>query len=255
MFSWPLVTYVLMAALRDRLIISLIILVAVGTSLSVFIGSSAVVEKALFAAVYTASGLRFAGVAGLVLFVVFYMRRAFDTKDVEFLLARPLSRTAFLLSHAAAFSILAVFMAGAVVLAVMTLLPHDTGSDALILWGASIAVEFVIMVNAALFFSMVLSSAVGGVLAAGGLYILARLMGEILGILGAAQLLPFYSLLSYGMKTVALIVPRLDLMGQTSWLLYGIDGGIGVLFVLMQGVIYSALLMCAALVDLTRRQF
>lgn len=253
--SWPLVTYVLMAALRDRLIVSLAILVIVGSSIAVFIGSSAVVEKALFAAVFTAAGLRFAGVAGLVLFVVFYLRRAFDTKDVEFLLARPLSRTGFLLSHAAAFSVLAVFMAGAVVLAVAVLLPEGAGSGALLLWGASLAAEFVIMANAALFFSMVLSSAVGGVMAAGALYVLARLMGEILGILDTAQELPFYSLLSTVMKAVSLIVPRLDLMGQTSWLLYGAGGGIGLSFVLAQGVIYTAFLVCAALVDLTRRQF
>ena len=255
MFSWPLVTYVLMAALRDRLIISLVILVATGASLAVFIGSSAVVEKSLFAAVFTAAGLRFAGVAGLVLFIVFYMRRAFDTKDVEFLLARPLSRPAFLLSHAAAFSVLAIFVAGAVVIAVAVMLPQGTGLDALALWGASLAVEFIIMANAALFFSMVLSSAVGGVLATGGLYVLARLMGEILGVLGVAQPLPLYSLLSYVMKTVALIVPRLDLMGQTSWLIYGVGGGVNISFVLMQGVIYSSLLVCAALVDLIRRQF
>jgi len=105
MFSWPLVTYVLMAALRDRLIVSLIVLVAVGTSLSVFIGSSAILEKDQFALVFAAAGLRFAGVAGLVLFTVFYVRRAFDTKDIEFLLARPVSRFSFLFSHAVAFSV------------------------------------------------------------------------------------------------------------------------------------------------------
>lgn len=255
MVSRPLVTYVLMAALRDRLVISLLVLVAVGASLAVFIGSSAVVEKSFFAVVFTAAGLRFAGVAGLVLFVVFYMRRAFDTKDVEFLLARPLSRISFLLSHALAFSLLAVFVAGLIISVVAFLSPQGGVGGALLLWGASLIAEFVIMANAALFFSMVLSSAVGGVLASGGLYILARLMGEILGVLGTAQPLPFYSFLSYVMKMVSLIVPRLDLMGQTSWLLYGAGGDVGILYVLAQGAIYSTLLVCASLVDLTRRQF
>ena len=257
MLSGPLVTYVLMAALRDRLVLSLILLIAVGTSLAVFIGSSAVVEKGMFAVVFTGAGLRFAGVAGLVLFVVFYIRRAFDTKDVEFLLARPLSRTAFLLSHAAAFCMLAVLVACAVTLSVLVLMPHGVARVPVLLWGTSLIAEFVIMANAALFFSMILSSAVGGILATAGLYILSRLMGEILGVLDAAQQLPLYNLLSTIMKLVSVIVPRLDLMGQTSWLLYGTAGesAVGYYFIVGQAAVYSALLIMAALVDLMRRQF
>lgn len=254
MISLPLMGYVLKASLRDRLIVSLIVLIAVGTSLAVFVGSSAVVEKARFAAVFAASGLRFSGVAGLALFTVFYIRRAFDTKDVEFLLARPVSRGAFLLSHAAAFSLLAALLAAAVTLAVATLMPPG-GGHALALWGASLATEFIIVSNAALFFSMILGSAVSGVLATAGLYVLARLMGELLGALVMAAQMPLFPVLSAAMKTVSVIVPRLDLMGQTSWLLYGAEGGIGFSFITAQGIIYSALLVTAALVDLTRRQF
>jgi hypothetical protein len=255
MLSRPLVPYVLTAALRDRLLISSLVLVAIVASLSVFIGSSAVFERNIFAVVFAAGALRLTGIAALILFIVFYMRRAFETKDVEFLLARPVSRVSLLLSHSAAFSLVAAFMAGISVLAVAFLLPSNSGHAALFMWGMSVLVEFIVAAHIALFFSMVLTSAVSGVLAAGGLYVLARLMGEILGILATGETLPLYTILSGVMKTISLVVPRLDLMGQTSWLLYGPAGSIGYAFIMAQGILYSALLLAASYIDLRRRQF
>jgi hypothetical protein len=253
--SLPLVRYVLMAALRDRLLLSLILLALVGAALSIFLGSSALIEYEQFGMVFAAGGLRFAGVAGLVLFIAFHMRRSFDSKDVEFLLSRPIGRNAFIFSHAFAFSILAGVVAAAVSLAVMAVNPGGIGTGHF-LWIFSIVIEFIIMANAALFFSMVVTSAAGSALAVFGLYVLARLMGQLIGIasigLGGFAL-PF---LQSTMNIIAMVVPRLDLMGQTSWLVYPDSAGdVGFGFMLVQGVLYSALLICAALVDLRRRQF
>lgn len=255
MLSRPLVAYVLMAALRDRLILSLVILILVGASLAVFVGSSAVVEKSQFALVFAAGGLRFAGTGGLVLFVTFYIRRAFDTREVEFLLARPVSRPAFILSHAVAFSLLALVLAGAVTLVVAALVPPQTDMAAIALWGGSLAAEFVIMANAAFFFGMVISSASGSAMAVCALYILARLMGQLLGVFDTTYNMPVYDFLSAGMKTVSVIVPRLDLMAQTSWLLYGPGPDIGWSFIVLHGFVFTALLIASAAVDLRRRQF
>lgn len=255
MISRPLVSYVLMAALRDRLILSLVLLVALGASLALFVGSSAVVEKGQFAMVFAAGGLRFAGAGGLVLFVTFYIRRAFETREVEFLLAKPLSRPAFILSHAVAFSLLAIALAAAITLAIAALMPPQMEFQAIALWGASLAAEFIIVANAAFFFAMVIGSAAGSAMAVSGLYILARLMGQILGVLDAPYNLPFYDVLSAAMKTVSVIVPRLDLMAQTSWLLYGSGGGIGWGFIAGHAAIYTGLLIAAAMADLARRQF
>jgi len=60
------------------------------------------------------------GVVGIVLFCCFYMRRSFETKEVEFLLSRPLSRMTFLFSHAAAYIVLSLAVAAVVTLAVFT---------------------------------------------------------------------------------------------------------------------------------------
>lgn len=252
--SWPTMRYVLAAAVRDRLIISLLVIIALGAALSVFLGTAAYVEKYQFVLVFAAGGLRILSVLGLVLFCVFFVRRSFDNKDVDYLLSRPISRVSFIVSHAAAFSLIAVLLALASSIAVIMTAPITFG-EGHVLWAVSLMFELIIMVNAALFFSMVLPSASTSALVVFGLYVLSRTIGILLGIVSSGLAnSPLMAGLGAMMKFISLIIPRLDLMAQTSWLIYG-TGNISLLFICAQGVIFSALLMTAALVDLVRRQF
>jgi hypothetical protein len=59
---------VLTAALRDKLIVTLVLMIMMGAAVAVFMGSSAVVEGDKFALVFGSGGLRLLGVTGLVLF-------------------------------------------------------------------------------------------------------------------------------------------------------------------------------------------
>lgn len=249
-----LVKYVLTAALRDRLILSLIILLLLGSSLSVFLGSGAVTEQDYFSTVFAAGGLRFLGVCGLVLFVVFFMRRSFESRNVEYLLSRPIGRVQFLLSYAVAFSLLAILLGGAQAICLYAIGPHLFGSGHL-LWVCSIMIENLIMVNTALFFSMFLSSAATGAMATLAFYVLARMMGQVLGIIDQGP--EFYDLhiLELAVQMVSAVTPRLDLMGQTSWLIYGPEQGISYLFIFAQGIVFSFLILIASMLDLMRRQF
>ncbi|MEZ5919103.1 MAG: hypothetical protein R3D66_04075 [Alphaproteobacteria bacterium] len=250
--SFPLVRYVLTAALRDRLILSMILLLLLGTSLSVFFGSAAITEKKEFAVVFTGGSLRMLGVAGLVLFTVFFVRRSFETKDIEFLLSRPVGRVRFIFSYAFAISLLAAAMGIATGLSIVALSPlHWSAGN--MLWAASIIAENIILVNTALFFSMILSSPSTATLITLAFYVLGRMMGQILGILDSS---PTYPVLEYIMQGISMFMPRIDLLGQTSWLLYGLgDGGIGLCFVLFQGAVFTLMVVLAASIDLMRRQF
>ncbi len=273
MISKSLVKYVLTAALRDKLMITLALMIAMGAAVAVFMGSASVTEGDSFALVFGAGGLRFLGVTGLVLFCCFYIRRSFENKEVEFLLSRPISRLSFLLSHAAAFSVLAFCVALAITLTVAVIgRPDLTG---LTVWGASLAAEFAVMGVAALFFSMVLSSAAGSALATLGLYALGRMVGAVLGLLDRAPENGFFAVLGSMMKLISIGVPRLDMMGQTTWLVYGVAGAGNVKFlpdasayahwmaehlglagfIGLQGIIFTALLLAAAAHDFMRRQF
>jgi len=252
--SWPTVKYVFAAAVRDRLILSLLIIIVLGAALSVFLGSAAYTEKHQFVLVFAANGLRILSVLGLVLFCVFFMRRSFDNKDVDYLLSRPISRVSFIVSHAVAFSLIAMLLALSSSIAVILTVPVTFG-EGHILWAVSLMFELIIMVNAALFFSMVLPSASTSAMVVFGLYVLSRTIGILLGIVesGLANSVTLKGL-GVVMQFISLIIPRLDLMTQTSWLVYG-AGNIGLTFICAQGIIFSALLVTAALVDLVRRQF
>ncbi len=273
MISRPLVQYVVTAAMRDKLIMTLLLMIAMGGAVSVFLGAATITEKESFALVFGASGLRFLGVLGVVLFCSFYIRRSFETKEVEFLLSRPLSRMTFLYSHAAAFVLLGValaFIVGAVVFFLGK--PSLSGFG---VWLASLCMEYALMSVAALFFAMVVASASGAALATLGLYVLARLIGTVLGIAAEAPANYFYAMLNNAVELISVFVPRLDLMGQTSWLVYGVagSGGIGFTqeagtyahmmvhhlgllgFISLQGVIFIMLLLAATAFDFLRREF
>lgn len=273
MISRPLVKFVLTAAFRDKMIMTLLLMVATGAAISVFLGGATISEKESFALVFGASGLRFLGVVGVVLFCCFYTRRSFETKEVEFLLSRPVSRMTFLVSHATAFILLAVAVSAVISLAVFFLGRPQV--DGLLLWAWSIAIEFGIMATVALFFSMVLASAAGSALATLGAYVLARLAGTLLGLAAKAPDNIYFAALNNLMEIISIFIPRLDLMGQTSWLVYGVSGsgGIGYAesggrfahqlvetlglggFMAVQGVLSALLLLSAAAFDFLRREF
>lgn len=271
--SLHLTRYVLKAAFRDRLFISLLVMIALGTAFSIFMGSAAVIERTQFALVFGSAGLRLLGVLGLALFTAFYVRRAFEAREVEFLLARPISRTTYLTSHVLSFLMLAFIMTVAICALLFTAGKPDIVG--LATYGASIFIEFSVVMTAGLFFGMVITSAAGAALATLGFYVLARMMGILLGISQAPQENALMQILSYVMQVVSVFIPRFDLIGQSSWLIYGVhdESVLGFLrstaprlqelmlsmthlgFVAAQGVVFILLLLAAAVFDLSRKQF
>lgn len=251
---WILTKYVLTAALRDRLFIGFLLLIIIGVSLSLFLGSSAIIEKDQFSLVFAASGLRIASNIALLLFVVFYLRRAFDSRDVEYLLSRPISRFQFLISHFVAFTILAL-VSSVLVTMVLVVMPSAGAAPNYLLWGTSLWVELTIMVTVGLFFSLVLSSAVTATLSSFCFYLLARLIGDILGIIESSHQSGLTALVEKLMLGISVFIPRLDLMGQSAWLLYGVTDQISFPFLLLQGSIFSGFVLFAAYLDLNKRQF
>ncbi len=252
--SLSLVQYVLKAAIRDKLIWSMLILIILVCSMSIFMASSAITEQDQFLAVYASGSLRILTVLGLVVFVAFFVRRSFESKDVEFLLSRPISRAKLILSYALAFITLALTVSLASGLALYIMSP-SLDIPSLTLWTASIIIETIIMVNMSFFFSMVISSAATAVMAVLAFYVLARMMGQILGILESGMAGSVAQGMEVAMKMVSSVTPRLDLMGQTSWLVYGPDPDVNLTLVAIQGGVFLFLVLTAALLDLVLRQF
>ncbi|MCK5374738.1 MAG: hypothetical protein KAJ40_05595 [Alphaproteobacteria bacterium] len=253
MFSAPLVKYVFKAALRDKLMLSLAIVLIVGASLATFLGSAAIVEKSQFTVIFAGASLRIVSILGLVLFVVFFIRRAFESKEIEYLLSRPVGRLSIIFSFALAFSLLCILLGVGVGVCVYAVSPQLFGYGH-ILWVGSIIVEAVIMVNIALFFSMYISSASSAAMSTLGVYVLGRLMGQLLGIVDS-EIVDSHGIYSMAMQMVSVITPRLDLLGQSSWLIYGVQDNYNFVYALCQGAIYSLFVLLAACFDFVRREF
>ena len=255
--SLSLARYVFMAALRDKLIILMFVSMALAASIAVFLGSSAIIEQDQFSIVFTAGALRIVGAFGLTLFCVFFVRRSFETKDIEFLLSRPINRIQLVSSYGAAFSLIALLMG---LLASAVLYANAFGKMPFYgfsLWSVSLITEYVIVVNIAFFFSMVLSSAAGASMATLGFYLLARMSGQFLGIIDAGKTKAGHAneIMEFTVQVVTILTPRLDLMAQSVWLIYDYTSDIDFVFVILQGLVFCSLVLMATLIDLMRKQF
>ena len=71
MKSLILINYVIKAAIRDRLILGVSLMLVLATALSFFMASAAITEQDQFAAVFSAGSIRILNAVGLVLFIVF----------------------------------------------------------------------------------------------------------------------------------------------------------------------------------------
>lgn len=248
-----LVRYLLRTALGDRLFAGLAGALLLCAALAAFLGSTVLVEQREFAAVLTASAARLAVVLALVLFTCFHVRRAFDSREVDLLLSRPVSRAAFVLAHALMLMLCALLMAALAGLTVAAIARPPLAAWGF--WTLSVFLEATVVALAALFFALALRSGVVSVLACLGLYLLGRMIG-LLGGIAAAQSAagPLERTLDQLVGLLALVLPRLDLLGRSVWLVHGIGDPAALLPVLLQGVLYAVVLGAAASYDFSRRQ-
>lgn len=246
----------LRAALRDRLVLVLGLLLAAAAGFAWLFGLAAALEQREMAAAVAGGTLRPLVVFGLVLYVVFRIRRGVEGGELEWTLTRPLPRHTYVLAHLSA--VAGLGLGFVVIAALAVLVTADPPLIGLAWWTASLFLESILMAAVALFFALALPSAAGGVLATLGFYVLTRFLGVLLGI-AAAEPTSLLSLAAgRAMQVVALALPRLDLFGPSVWLVHGPTGadaeaGLGLLAA--QSLIYTVLVTAAAVIDLNRREF
>ncbi len=249
----PLLGYLLRVALGERLLAILLATLAASAALAVFLGSTALVEQREFAAVLAANAARLVVVLALVLFTCCHVRRAFEAGAVDLLLSRPISRRDFVLAHVLMLILGAGLMAVLAGLAVGAI--ARAGWAAAAWWTLSLFVEGAIVAVAALFFALALASAVTSALACLGLYALGRMIGLLGGIAAADDRTgPIAWTLDHLVALLALILPRLDLLSRSAWLVHGIGDPVQLGPALLQGGLYVVLLGAAASFDFGRRQ-
>lgn len=255
-----IIRYTLITALRDLLFIGLLAIALIAMYVSSFLGSTAVSEQGEMTISYMAGSTRLINVVGLVIFVCFHVRRSFENKEIEMILSKPISRTAFIISYWAGFALLAVIISFSLgVLMYGFAHSHHIG---LLYWTGSIMCESLMMVAFAMLASLIFGSAVTSALSTLSFYFLARMMGYFVT---AINFKP-YAYLPTGdnflhwfgdliLTTTSVAIPRLDLFGKSSWLIYGIEEFHDWMVFPIQSLIYIPFLLLMAIFDFRRKQF
>lgn len=251
-----IIRYTLITALRDWLFLGLVLLVAAAYGLSVFTGSTALVEQSEMSIAYFAGSSRIVLMIGLIVFVCFHVRRLFDNREIESMLSKPISRSTFIISYWLGFVILAVIATIPIVVIMETVYtPNHLG---LLYWVASLILELSIVIAFALVAALMLGSAVSSVMASFSFYFISRLMGFFVAALAQPSNLtsgiagPF---MGHVLKAISTIIPRLDLYAKSSWLIYGIEGQKDLWIFQVQSIVFIGLLLAMAIFDFKRKEF
>src|ERR1700716_1671849 len=193
--------------------------IALALGLAAFLSQVALTESLALQASIVAALLR--GRAGVLVAaqVAPSTLRELNDKVLERMLSLPLSRSTQYLGRLAGFALCGVALAAACAAPLLLWASAGPGAP----WGLSLACETALVAAAALFFSMTLAQLVPAIAATAGLYVLARSMAAIQSIAGgplADASLP-HQMARWAVDATALLLPRLDAVTRTGWLLYG----------------------------------
>lgn len=224
---------------------------AAGYGLAAFLAQVALTESLALQAAILAAWLRFCAVFFVAAQVTSSVLREIQDKGLERMLALPLSRATQYLGRLAGFALTGVLIAAVFALA---LLPWARPA-AVAAWGASLALEAVLVAAAALFFAMTLAQLVPAIAATAGLYLLGRSIGAIQAMAAGPGNEASWAgnLARHAVDLVALLLPALDRATRTEWLLYGAPAPSTFAVAAGAVALYAALLAAAGLFDFHRR--
>ncbi len=252
-----IIRYTMITASRDWLFIGLGLIIFMAYGLSVFTGSTALVEQQQMSLAYFAGSSRIILVTGLIVFVCFHVRRSFENREIESILSKPISRSEFVISYWLGFAILAFIAVIPVVIIIALLQTPDILG--LLYWGISIGLEISIIVAFALLTALIMNSAVSAVLSCFSFYLISRLMGFFMiamdnpgSLMGTGQ---WGWLLEYVMQAISMIIPRLDMFAKSQWLIYGVENQADLWIFPAQALVYIPLILAVAIYDFKRKQF
>jgi ABC-type transport system involved in multi-copper enzyme maturation permease subunit len=248
--------FIVLTAIRDRLFPALIVLMLALIGVVTALSETAMLEEQQMRMAMSAGLVRVVLAMGISVFVCFHVRAMYDTREIDVMLSRPVSRPRLVLGLWLGFAAVASVIVVAV--AVMVAYLQPTNLTGFAFWVASLLLESWIVVAISLFASLTNKSAVTSVMVSFTFYVLARLMAFFIATAQAriAFEIPWIAdVLRFVIKGVSIIVPRLDMFAQTEWLVYGLQDTAALAYVMAQAAIFIPLALCAAIVDFCRKQF
>ncbi len=248
------IRYILITALRDWLFIGLLLGILVATAISATLGSTAFIEEKEMTLTYASASARLIVMTGLIVFVCFHIRNAFDTKEIDVILSRPISRANLVISYWLGFAFVGLLLTLPVIGIIAFIGANNLAGFSG--WAVSLVLEMGLVVALALFSAFTMRSAVTAVLGCMGFYVLSRMMAFFVftsnsGMFNEAK----FIVLRWVLKAISTLLPRLDLFGKSEWLVYGFASAQEWQLYIAQALIFIPLLLAATMIDFRRKQF
>lgn len=251
-----IIRYVLLTALRDRIFLVLLLGIVVATGISGALAATSMEEKAEMMLSFSAASARIMLIIGVIVFVAFHVRAAFDSREIDVILSRPISRHSLVFAYWTGFAVVATILSLLAALVIYLVGPiHLMG---FFTWTASLVAEALLVVAIALFAALIVKSAVSTVMICLGFYTLARMMGYFIATAQSKALFGDPTLNQIGRSAidiVAMFMPRLDYFADTAWLIYGTHLSKQAILFGTQSLVFIPLLLLAAIIDFRRKQF
>jgi ABC-type transport system involved in multi-copper enzyme maturation permease subunit len=244
----------LLEAARNRLFWLAAIAVGVALGLAQFLNQVAITESLEIQVALLAALLRVAAVFIVATFIITSMVREANDKVTELMLSQPAPRSSYFLGKFAGYALVAVILALAFALPLALFAP----TEGLAAWMASLVCELLIVTSVSLFCVISLTQVLSAFAATAGFYFLARSMAAMQVIAGASLASEHTfadAAINWIVDAIALLLPSLDRMTRTDWLVNAGPGMGEALGLVAQSAIYVVLIACAALFDLHRKNY
>jgi ABC-type Na+ efflux pump permease subunit len=243
----------LLEAVRNRVVWLAAIVALTAFGLAQFLNQVAITESREIQSALLAALLRVAAVFIAAAFVITSMVREWSDKVTELLLSLPAPRSTYFFGKFAGYAALALILAPLSAVPLL-MLANPAG---IALWTFSLFCELLIVIAVSLFCVLSLTQVVPAFAAVAGFYALSRSMAAIQLISSAPLHDPTLPdrIANQIVDLLALLLPALDRMTQTTWLWEPGEGSAAFVAVFAQTLIYLVLICAASLFDLYRKNF
>jgi ABC-type transport system involved in multi-copper enzyme maturation permease subunit len=242
----------LLEASRNRILWLAAVVIAAAFGIAQFLNQVAITESREIQVALLAALFRVAAVFILATFVITSMLREASDKITELLLSLPVPRATYFFGKFAGYALVAA------ILALLFALPLAFFSQpgGLAAWVVSLFCELLIVTAMSVFCVLSLTQVVPAFAAVAGFYLLSRSMAAM-QIIAVAAVDPTLAdrVVNAIVALIALLLPALDRMTQTAWLLESAPDAETLARILAQTAIYLVLIGAAALFDLYRKNF
>ena len=246
--------YTVLEAVRTRLPLLTLVLIAALLAASFFVREIAIAESARFQTAFYAAAMRFAIVFVAALYVVASIAREFQDKGLDVMLALDLPRSHYIVGKLAGFLAIAAVLACVVAAPLIPL----AGFAAVAAWSASLALELAVVVAFSLFCAVTFNQLMPALSVVMAFYLFARAL-TAMRLIGAnpiagAQTLS-HEVMTWLVEALALVVPALDEWTRTAWLVDKAAAWPSMPEIALHGALFVTIVAAAAVFDMHRKNF